>query len=92
MLRAAHGGEWEQLAALDADRQQKMTAVTAGDASPSEAANLAAWMQQVLSLNQEIVTLVEAERRRCAEELGQFKRARHATRFYEKTIPHHRAF
>jgi chorismate mutase len=64
-----------------------MSAVTAGDVGPGEAASLAAGMQQILSLNQEIADLVETERRRCGEELGQFKRARQATQAYQKTIP-----
>jgi hypothetical protein len=87
MLKAAHNGEWEQLSVLEGDRQQKMSAVTPGDVSPSEAASLAAGMQEILSLNQEIAGLVETERRRCGEELGQFKRARQATQAYQKTIP-----
>ena len=87
MLKAAHRGEWDQLSVLEGDRQQKMGAVTAGDVAPSEAASLAARMQQILSLNQEIAVLVETERRRCGEELGQFKRARQGTQAYKETGP-----
>lgn len=78
MLERAHNREWEVLTAVEATRLQLLHKFFSVPAAPEDIAFIAAFIQQVLTMDRQILQWGDAYRRELMDGLDDLGRARRA--------------
>lgn len=82
MVEASKSEQWEVLADLQHEREQLLSRIDFAPSSPAKVDALLSKLRQLLSLNKEMVAIVEAERQRCRTELKALRNGRYAANCY----------
>lgn len=87
MLVLAQTGEWEQVAALEIERRQRLEELLGGlgqEQRERNAAQLRQVMERMLELDRQLIQLGQQARADAAQSLRQSQSARRATAAYEQ--------
>lgn len=82
MLTSCQNQDWTQLVQLESQRRGLLEQAFAGSAESGSTAALAETIQQLISLDREILACCEEEKASCAQQLQQLAKGKHAADAY----------
>ncbi len=86
MMKDARNGNWDGLAQLDSKRQLVLEKAFAGKIYPEEAETMAEFINHILKINQELVSLSSKKRDSYADGLKKISTGRRARKAYSQVV------